>query len=189
MSMSLRDQLLAAGLVSQKQARDAERQQQHQQRQQQPKKKRDAPAAPAAAPAPLKPTAPSAKVARDLALNRQQQQKAQRKALAAQVKQLVEQNRLPPVEGGEAFNFVDGSKVRRIAVDAALRARLSRGEIAIVRSGGGYDLVPLSIVARIRERDPHAVVVPAPAALVAAADTAAADDPYKEFAVPDDLMW
>ena len=185
MSMSLRDQLLAAGLVSQKQAREAERQQQHQQRQQQPKKKH----APAATmPAPVKATAPSAKVARDLALNRQQQEKAQRKALMAQVKQLVEQNRLPPVEAGEPYNFVDGSKVRRIAVNAALRTQLTRGEIAIVRNGGGYDLVPLSLVQRIRERDPSAVVVPAPVA-VAVPDAAAADDPYKEFAVPDDLMW
>ena len=191
MSMSLRDQLLAAGLVSQKQARDSERQQQHQQRQhQQPKKKREAPVS--TAPLPVKPTAPSAKVARDLALNRQQQEKAQRKALVAQVKQLVEQNRLPPVEGGEPYNFVDGSKVRRIAVNAALRTRLTRGEIAIVRNGGGYDLVPVSLVERIRERDPGAVVVPAPAAAtatVAAPEAAAAEDPYKEFAVPDDLMW
>ncbi len=182
MSMSLRDQLLAAGLVSQKQVRDAERQQQ-QQRHQQPKRKREA--APAPAPAPVRQSVPNAKVARDQALNRQQQEKAQRKALLAQIKQLVEQNRLPPVEGGDSYNFVDGSKIRRIAVDASMRARLTRGEIGIVRHGGGYDLIPLAVIERIRERDPHAVVAIGPAP----SETLQTDDAYKEFSVPDDLMW
>jgi uncharacterized protein YaiL (DUF2058 family) len=182
MSMSLRDQLLAAGLVSQKQARDADRQKQHQQRQEQPKKKQQH--AVAAPPAPVRPTAPSAKVARDLALNRQQQEKAQRKALIAQIKQLVEQNRLPPLESGDAYNFVDGSKIRRITVNADIRSRLTRGELAIVRNAGSYDLVPTAVAERIRERDPQALVTLEPTA-----EPAATDEAYKQFQVPDDLMW
>jgi uncharacterized protein YaiL (DUF2058 family) len=185
MSMSLRDQLLAAGLVSQKQARDAERQQQHhqqQKRQQQPKKKAEASVAPA--PVAVRSPVQSAKVLRDQALNKKQQEKAQKKALLAQIKQLVEQNRLAPIEGGESYNFVDGNKIRRIGVDASVRARLTKGEIAIVRHGGGYDLVPNSIVERIRERDPNAIVATGPAP-----EAAPADDAYKDFAVPDDLMW
>jgi hypothetical protein len=184
MSMSLRDQLLAAGLVSQKQVKDAERQKQHQQRQHHGPKRKDSAAAPVVAP---RPPAQNAKVVRDQALNRQQQEKAQKKALLAQIKQLVEQNRLAPIEGGDAYNFVDGSKIRRIAVNAEVRARITRGELAIVRHGGGYDLVPKAIAERIRERDPHAVVAAGPAA--PPQDAVQPDDPYKEFAVPDDLMW
>ena len=132
----------------------------------------------------MRPPVDSAKLARDQELNRRQQEKAQKKALVAQIKQLVEQNRLPPIEGGDAYNFVDGSKIRRIPVNAAVRARVTRGELVIIRHGGGYDLVPKAIAERIRERDPRAIVDSA-----LAPETTLADDGYKEFSVPDDLMW
>ena len=177
MSTSLRDQLLKAGLINKKQANEAERQLQRLERQGAPKR--------AAADAPeRRPAPPSAKVARDQALNRQQQEKAERKARLAQIKQLIEQNRLTAVEGEPAYNFVDGSKIRRIAIDAAIRGRLARGDVAIVRHEGHYDWVPVAIAARIRERDDRAVVP-----LVPAAEAAPVEDAYAGFAVPDDLIW
>ena len=183
MSMSLRDQLLQAGLVSQKQVKDAERQEQRQKQQAQhakhaPKHKR-----PPVAEQPPARSVDAAKMARDQALNRRQQEKAQKKALAAQIKQLIEQNRLPQSDGDEPYNFLDGNKIRRIAVGAAARGRLARGELTIVRHDGGYDLVPAAIAARIRERDEHAVVP-----LIVAPETPP-DDAYQKFAVPDDLIW
>jgi len=179
MSMSLRDQLLKAGLISKKQANEAERQQQHQERQQPAKRRHDAPPE-----RPAPPAAQGAKVARDQALNRQQLDKAEKKARLAQIKQLIDQNRLPPVEGGESYNFVDGTKIRRIAVDAPIRARLTRGEIAIVRHEGRYDLVPAAIATRIRERDERAFITSG-----SGNHGAPADETYREFSVPDDLMW
>ena len=177
MSMSLRDQLLAAGLVTAKQAREAERQQQ---RQQLPKHKRESvPEQPRAA----RPDT-SAKVARDQALNRQRQEKAERKARQAQIRQLVEQSKLPRLETEEFYNFVDGNRVRRIWADASVRERLRQGEIAIARHDGRYELVPAAIAARIRERDERAIVLSA-----VASDSAQSDDAYKEFIVPDDLIW
>src|SRR5271166_1801905 len=91
MSTSLRDQMLKAGLINKKQANEAERQLQRQERQ--PSKHKSAvpherPIAPQ--------TAQAAKVARDHALNRQQQENAAKKARLAQVKQLIEQNHVPP---------------------------------------------------------------------------------------------
>ncbi len=177
MSMSLRDQLLQAGLVTAKQARDAERQEQ---RQHLPKHKRESAPKQAPAPAPTQ----SAKAARDQALNRQQQEKAQRKARQAEIRQLVEQNRLPKLETEEFYNFVDGNKIRRIWADASIRERLGRGEIAIVRHDGHYDLVPAAIAVRIRERDERAVI-----AHGASKESAHSDEAYKEYSVPDDLMW
>jgi uncharacterized protein YaiL (DUF2058 family) len=214
--MSLRDQLLQVGLISQKQAKEADRQadrQAEQQRHQHPKHKRGGPpkgapthsathqtaappraaaaatpVAPAAAPAPLKPiphaSAQAAKVARDQALSRKQHEKAQKKALQAQIKQLIEQNRLPQVEGDEPYNFVDDGKIRRITLNASNRGALTRSELFIVRHEGRYDLVPAAIAARIRERDASAVVT-----IVAASETAPVDDAYKGFEVPDDLIW
>jgi uncharacterized protein YaiL (DUF2058 family) len=215
--MSLRDQLLQVGLISQKQAKEADRQadrQAEQKRHQHPKHKRGGPppkaahgnsathhtsaappaagattpVAPAAAPAPVRPvphaSALAAKVARDQALSRKQQEKAQKKALQAQIKQLIEQNRLPQVESDEPYNFVDDSKIRRITLNAANRGALTRSELFIVRHEGRYDLVPAAIAARIRERDASAVVT-----IAAAAETAPVDDAYKGFEVPDDLIW
>jgi hypothetical protein len=177
MSMSLRDQLLAAGLVTAKQAREAERQEQ---RQQLPKNKRES------VPEQPRATRPDtgAKVARDQALNRQRQEKAERKARQAQIRQLVEQNKLPKLETEEFYNFVDGNRVRRIWADASIRERIGRGDLAIARHDGHYELVPAAVAARIRERDERGVIVSP-----VSQDSAQSDEAYKEFTVPDDLIW
>lgn len=178
MSMSLREQLLAAGLVNKKQAKQANRQQSQQQHQQ-AKNRTAAPAEPS-----LAAQYAQAAAARAQELNRKQQEKAERKARLAQIKQLIEQNRLPKVEGDDYYNFVHGRKIRRIAVDAALRERLTRGEVAIVRCEGRSDVVPADIAARIRERDDHTVIE-----YKVTEEAPASDDPYKDFVVPDDLRW
>ena len=180
MSDSLRDQLLKVGLINKKQASDAER---HAHRKERPSPaKQSLPPKVDAAAAALR-AAHSAKVARDQALNRKQQQKAEKKARAAQIKQWVNEQRLPPVEAGEAYNFVDGPKIRRVTVTPGVRAQIGRRELAIVRNEGGYDLVPAALAARIRERDPNAFI------FFGGADSAPADDAYSEFSVPDDLIW
>ena len=128
MSMSLRDQLLQAGLVNEKQAKEAERQQQQQLqgRQRLPKQQRSLPSEQELATR----KAQQSKAARDAQLNRQHQDKAERRARLAQVRQLIEQHRLPKPDCEQFYNFVDGNKIRRIAADAAMRERLARGEIA-----------------------------------------------------------
>jgi uncharacterized protein YaiL (DUF2058 family) len=131
-------------------------------------------------------SAQSAKVARDLALNKKQQEKAAQRARAAQIKQLIEQNRVPRGESDERFNFVDGGRVKFIGVNADIRRRLMAGELVIVRHERIYEVVPAATAQRIKERDARAVV---PAVAAAAPDVAPVDDAYKDFAVPDDLMW
>jgi uncharacterized protein len=176
MTMSLRDQLLQAGLANERQSKEAERQLQQQQRERQqlPKDKR-ATASPGQLAAQQ---AQSAKAARDQELNRQSLQKADKKARRAQIAQLIEQNRLPRAQTDERYNFVDGNKVRYIPADHSVRERLTRGEIAIVRLDRGYELVPAEIATRIRERDEHVVVQSG-----MTHDAAATDG------VPDNLMW
>ena len=61
---------------------------------------------------------------------------------------------------------------------------MGRGELAIVRHDGGYDVIPAAIAARVRERDPQ-VVVP----LEVAKEAPAPEPGYEHFEVPDDLMW
>ena len=182
MSMSLRDQLIQAGLGTKKQAKQATPP---------PKKAPSRHQPPSISPekiAAMK--AQAAKNARDQELNRKQQEKAAAKARRAEVKQLIEQHRLPPVVSEEYFNFADGTRLSRLAVTPALREQLIKGTVAIVRYEGHYAVVPEAAVPKIRERDEHSVVAQESAAAPAgAAASAETDDPYKDFVVPDDLRW
>jgi len=183
MSMSLRDQLLAAGLGTKKQAKEATQAKRPPSRHQPPP--------------PLSPQQIAAnkelaaKAARDKELNRRQQEKAAAKARRAEIKQLIEQYRLPPVESEEYFNFTDGTRLARLPVTPTLREQIIKGSVVIVRYEGHYALVPDEVAARIRERDEHSVVASSadPAASAAPKSAAAEDDPYKDFVVPDDLVW
>jgi uncharacterized protein len=176
MSMSLREQLLAAGLGNKKQAKQAERQQpqhsKHKAAQDAERQKRAA-------------EAQAAKAARDQELNRKRQENLERKERWAQIKQLIEQNRLPKPESDEYFNFIDRGKVRRFPVDGELRGRIVGGQVMIVRCEGRYDAVLPEIAEKIREREPRAVInLDKPHE-----EQVDENDPYKEFVVPDDLMW
>lgn len=177
MSSTLRDQLIKAGLATEKQAKKVS----HDQRQRGVGQHQPAPNAQQKQEAER---ARAAKAARDEELNRQQKLKAERKALIAQIRQIVEQHRLPKVESDDKFNFVDERRVRFVLVDAALRERLNHGEVSIVRYGRSYEIVPADIASRIRERDARSVV-----SLDAAPTAVDENDPYKDFAVPDDLTW
>ena len=118
--------------------------------------------------------------------NRKRDEQLARKALAAEIRQLVEAHRLDRRGAEAAYQFVDGSKIRKLPVHEAQREQVMKGALAIVRFGGGFELVPPPIAEKIAQRDAGRVVN-----LTAAADapTDAADDPYADFPVPDDLMW
>jgi uncharacterized protein len=182
--LSLRDQLLQAGLVSEKQVKQAEQSQKRQDfsdRKHVGKKDRNF--REEQRQAELQKQA-AAKAAKDAELNRKREEKAAAKARWAEIRQLVEQNRIARPESDDYFNFVINGKVGRIAVDAPLRERIVRGEIVIVRCDGRYELVPAETGERIREREPRTVVNTADKP-----ESAPVDDAYKDFVVPDDLVW
>ena len=177
--ISLRDQLLKAGLVNQKQAKQVGKEKQKEQRlvhkgqaQVDDSQKRAAQEAHAE------------KVKRDQELNRQQQEKVEQKARTAQVKQLIEASRLPKLTTEDYYNFVDDKKVKRISVNALVRNKLSSGSLAIVHHGGGYEIIPREAALKIQERDPRRIVL-----LNTPTEAPDADDPYAAYQVPDDLMW
>jgi uncharacterized protein YaiL (DUF2058 family) len=179
MSLSLRDQLLKAGLVNEKQAKQAGKQQQKQQRL---VKKGQAEKDDSQREAALK--AQAEKLARDQELNRQQQEKAEQKARTAQIKQLIETSRLPKLTTEDYYNFVDDKKVKRLSVNKLMRDKLSSGSLAIVRHGCGYEVIPREAALRIQERDPRRIVQ-----LNTQTEAPDADDPYAAYQIPDDLMW
>ena len=181
MSLSLREQLLKAGLVTEQQAQRVDRD-----------KKRQQYTAPrgrkaAASPTPQEIAARKAaaeKAAQDAELNRRKQEKLDRRAKFAEIRQLVQQHQVPRVETEDNYNFQDGIRIRRIAVTPELRAQLVRGDLAIVRNDGRYAFVPAAIGEQIGGRVERALIhLNRPGA---APDP---DDPYKDHVIPDDLIW
>jgi len=179
MSLSLRDQLLKAGLVNEKQVKQAGKQQKKQQRL---VHKGQAEKDDSQREAALK--AQAEKQARDQELNRQQQEKAEQKARTAQIKQLIETSRLPKLTTEDYYNFVDDKKVKRLSVNKLMRDKLSSGSLAIVRHGGGYEVIPREAALKIQERDPRRIVQ-----LNVQTEAPDAGDPYAAYQIPDDLMW
>lgn len=179
MALSLRDQMLKAGLVNEKQAKQVGKEQQKKQRlEQKGHIEKDESQKLAAQ------QAMAEKAARDQALNREQQEKIEQKARIAQVKQLIEVSRLPKLTTEDYYNFVDDKKVKRLPVNALVRNKLSSGSLAIVRHGGGYEVIPREAALKIQERDAQRVVL-----LNTPTEAPDADDPYAAYQVPDDLMW
>lgn len=179
MSSTLREQLLKAGLVTEKQVRAVE------QPPQKPKPQ------PRKAPPPVSEQkraadqAQAAKAARDAALNKQRREAAEAKARALEIKALIEQHKLPKkLESEDRFNFVAGKKLRFILVDAAMREGLNKGTLFIIRYDGKSEVVPADIAEKIRQRDERAVVK-----LNSSETPVDENDPYKDFVVPDDLKW
>ena len=172
--MSLKSQLLKAGLADEKKARKADHE------------KRLAARNPGADdPRQLAQQTLAEKAEHDRALNLAREQEKAAKALAAQIRQLVEAHRLERKDGAVAYQFTDARKVKKLHVTAAQQEQLVRGQIAVVRLADRYELVPAAVAERIRSRDAAAVVV----LNVRPAGTPAEDDPYADYKIPDDLMW
>jgi uncharacterized protein len=117
-------------------------------------------------------------------LNAQRDAAAAQKAIAAQIAQMVKQNRQAKGNGDIAYNFTHGSKIDRIYVSAAVQAHLMAGRLVIVCLGGVTELVPRVIADKIAERDASLVV-----RVKKVSNEVDEDDPYAAFQIPDDLMW
>lgn len=177
--LSLQEQLLKSGLASTAQARAA-KSEKNKQTQMQRKNNLEVTnqAQEAARLAKLE------QQAKDQALNQQRLQQEQQKQLIAQVKQLIEQNRLTDTDGDEAYHFTDDNKVKTLYVDKATRDKLSAGKWAIVKHETQYHIVSADTAEKIKERQPEAILV-----LNNNTQTTAENDPYAAYKVPDDLIW
>ncbi|OOZ37857.1 DUF2058 domain-containing protein [Solemya velesiana gill symbiont] len=179
MGSSLQDQLLKAGLTDQKKVNKAKKAKQQKEKAQRHSKQKQVDESTRRA---REIAAEAAQ--RDRELNRQKQQSAEAKAIAAQVRQLIEMNRLSLDEGEQAYNFSDGNKVQRIHVTEAIHRQLSRGRLAIVKLDGRYEVVPAGAAEKIGDRSAESVIV-----CNEPETEDDSDDPYADFKIPDDLMW
>ena len=124
-------------------------------------------------------------------LSEQQKQAALAKEYKAQVKQLIEMNRITIANGDIGFNFTDGNLIKKIFVDKLTQTQLINGRLAIARllvdnnSEGEYAIIPASVADKIAQRDASSIVLHS----ALSAEEQDEDDPYADFKVPDDLMW
>ena len=149
--LTLQEQLLKAGLVTSKKAAKVERT---------AKKSRvQAREARAAVEENKK-----AQLERDKQLSEQQKQAALAKEYKAQVKQLIEMNRINTAMA-ILFCTTDGNLIKKIFVDKLTQAQLINGRLAIARllvdnnSEGEYAIIPASVADKIAQRDASSIVL------------------------------
>ncbi len=126
------------------------------------------------------------KVERDRALSAGRNAQAKAQELRAQVRQIVEQNRLKP-EGEIDYRFTHGGVIRSLLVTDAVRRQLANGSLVIACHDGGYAIVPRVAAEKIEARDPTMIALDHGRNASVAADDE--DDHYSRFKVPDDLIW
>nr|WP_142013286.1 DUF2058 domain-containing protein [Serratia fonticola] len=132
-----------------------------------------------------------AQLERDKQLSEQQKQAALSKEYKAQVKQLIEMNRIDLPKGDIGFNFTDNNLIKKILVDKPTQAQLISGRLAIARlidehkGESEYAIIPASVADKIAQRDANSIVLNS----ALSEEEQDEEDPYADFKVPDDLMW
>ena len=118
-------------------------------------------------------------------MNKELQAQAEKKAIQAQVIQLIKMNKINRGSGELAYQFTDEKKIKKLYVTGELQQQLIKGQIAITRLGESYELVPAPVAEKIQQRNAVAIV------LLNQKDSQEidADDPYADYQIPDDLMW
>ncbi|SEA22928.1 DUF2058 domain-containing protein [Alkalimonas amylolytica] len=181
MAKSLAEQLLSAGLVNEKKVKQVKRQK-HLERKQDPKGK-------------TKPNAEQqarldqqrAEAAeRDRELNRQRKAEQDAKAMRAQALQMLQHNK-QPVDGDIRFNFTDprNNKIKFLFVSDKVQQHLSSAKLAICAYEDDYYVVPRHVAEKVAERFAESLIYLA----AESQQQPDEDDPYKDFPIPDDLMW
>lgn len=195
MNKSLQDQLLGAGLVDGKKAKQAAKEARKAKKQQGKKKGQEAQLTEAQIAARQ---AQQEKLQRDQELNQQRKLEADKKAIAAQVIQMVKHCKLDRRGAEVEYNFTDNNKIKKMLVTQPMYDEIVRGRLCIVRYSEGYELIPKPVAEKIRERDADSIVVSnkKPTTKQEAQDSSAAQDAvqsdedyYAQFEIPDDLTW
>jgi uncharacterized protein YaiL (DUF2058 family) len=175
----LQEQLLKAGLVKKNQVAKVVREQAK-------KHQGKAPVAPGAEQVEAQ-RLQAEKAERDRAIAAERNARARANEARAQVRQIVEAHKVKR-EGEIAYRFTDGDRIRDVLVNEALRAQLAAGTLVIVRHGEGYELLPRVAADKVYERD-AAIIVHDHGHAETGSGNDADDEYYKQFEVPDDLVW
>ncbi len=177
--LSLQDQLLKAGLANETKAKQVRAEKRKQTKKQQKNKVEQVNVAQQQ----LQETK-AKQQEKDRLLNEQRNKEAEKKQISNQILQLVNLNKLPKDgEDAIAYNFNDKNTVKTVYVEDNIRSQIIAGKLAIVKVAHSYEVVPAQVAEKISQRDADAVIV-----LFKEKDQSV-DDEYKDYEIPDDLMW
>ena len=180
MRNALQEQLLKSGLTSEKKLKEAA-QAKH-------KKKKQAGKGASETPSEESIQAQQAlveKAQRDRELAEKQKALMAERESASQIKQIIAHHKELRGNGEIDYNFSDGGTIKKLVLTTLLRERVIKGHLVIVRTESGYELVPQAAAEKIQVRDERVIVVWNKPGV----EEIAEDDPYKDFPIPDDLMW
>lgn len=181
MSHSLREQLLKAGMVDKNKVKNVEAE-----KRKQDKRLRKNKIAADNEAALLARKTVEEKAARDRVLNQQIKTEVEKKAIVAQIRQLLESYSLPRPDQELEYHFTDEGKVKSLLISSVQQQQLAQGRVAIVKLDGRYELMSAIIAGKIRSRAPEHIVF---FNAQQAGDAENGDDFYAEYKVPDDLVW
>lgn len=173
---ALQEQLLKAGLVDNKKAKQLNKQSQHAKRTGDSSNLESKKALAAAQ---------AEKIAKDQKLNQQKQQVLEQKMLQANIIQMIKQHQITETSGEVDYQFVDESKVKKIAVTQKLYEQIVAGHVVIAKLEDSYALLPRPLADRINAKLEGFIVVANDKSAVELDE----DDPYAAYVIPDDLMW
>ena len=181
MGNSLFEQLKKTGLVDDKKAKKAK----HSQYKNKKQKTKKGAAAQIDEATLLAQKATAEKTERDRQLNQAKKAEAEHKAISAQIKQLIETHRIDDGGGDVIYNFTDANVIKRLHVSAQSHKHLISTHLAIAKLGDRYELVPLPVAEKIKQRDEQCIILCEPSTEVEPSE----NDPYADYEIPDDLMW
>jgi uncharacterized protein YaiL (DUF2058 family) len=183
MAKSLQEQLMGSGLVDKKKAKKIQKEK-RQKRKQTPKNLLKEEAAKKQS---LVDKQKLDKAEKDRELNRQKKVEQDKKAIKAQIIQLIQTNKIELKNGEIGFQFAVNKQIKKLYIDEEQQSHLLRGKLAVIQQLDKFYLVPTAVAEKILQRDEAAVVYLEKNKV----DTSESieDDPYKDFVIPDDLMW
>lgn len=181
MAGSLKDQLFKAGLASKKQVKKVELDQRKQSKQSHKSQQVESTNSDAID------SARQQKLEKDRLLNEARKKEQLQRAAQAEIKQLVEQHRVPlPQKGEIRYQFLSQGTVKQIWINADIQRQLAKRALLLVCVNNRFELVPNSIGDRIIQRDANAVIKEDTERREKIATEEAA---YSEYQIPDDLDW
>ena len=122
----------------------------------------------------------------DLEKNKETQAQLDERSAHGKLIQMIAQHCEKNYQGEIDYHFTFEMKVKRIAVNEKTQQGLINGSLAICVLNEAFYLINKEAAAKLLEIDPSVLV--ALHEKVSASEIEE-DDPYAEFAIPDDLVW
>lgn len=111
------------------------------------------------------------------------EQIAERKRVKAEIKSLIDTDKIDDTKGEIAHSYVIGKRIKQMFVSETIRKQLLAGTSVITRLNGATYIIPSLTGEKVCTLNPDWVVV------TPSSEAPSEDDDYADFQVPDDLTW